>query len=323
MKKILVSFLGVLLFKTLAFAAIELPQISEEEMMVRLRMLDEIPNSIVSLKIQQVDEGMTCDEFLMDIVFKDPTSGANKPIKIQVIKPNIKTPAPALIVIPTSEGVTQLEYKISNTFCKLGVASFITNVNDTRQPATYPSWGTEDQNNRFAVNSIKSLITWIQAQPEFNPDKLAVWGMSLGGITTEMLAGVEPRFKAYVSAASAGHQAAILTESAQDFVVKLKQGRMRAEGIKSNDQYQQMLHKTILFDPWYFQPMIDPSKMFKMMIKGDDRVPGRLQLQSWEIYGKPKYQLINGSGHASNIIQWVLFGGMDPAVNFVIGRLKN
>lgn len=322
MKKLLVSFLGTLLFNVFAFAALELPQISESEMMNRLEMLKEVPNSIVSLKIIQVDEGFACNEFLMNVVFRDPTTGADKPIKIQVMKPVAKKPVPSMIIVPTSEGVTQLEHKIANTFCSKGVAAFITDVNDTRQPAVYPAWGYEDANNRFAINSVKALLSWIQTQEDFDGEKFGVWGMSLGGITVELLAGVEPRFDAYVSAAAAGHQAAILTYSKQDFVVKLKQERMKAQGLKSNDEYQANLHQTVLFDPWYFQPMIDSSKMFKMMIKGDDRVPGSLQIQSWDLYGKPTYQLINGEGHASNIIKWVLFGGMDSAVKFVMTKFK-
>src|SRR5262245_66286992 len=46
-----------------------------------------------------------------------------------------------------------------------------------------------------AVLDIRRGVTWLAARPEIQADNIGVFGISLGGITTALAAGAEPRIR--------------------------------------------------------------------------------------------------------------------------------
>jgi hypothetical protein len=54
------------------------------------------------------------------------------------------------------------------------------------------------------IEDIRNAVTFLQNQPEVNPDRLGLFGVSLGGANVSYAAGVEERVKATVSVCGIG-----------------------------------------------------------------------------------------------------------------------
>ena len=54
------------------------------------------------------------------------------------------------------------------------------------------------------IEDIRNAVTFLQSQPEVNPDRLGLFGVSLGGANVSYAAGVEERVKATVSVCGIG-----------------------------------------------------------------------------------------------------------------------
>ena len=62
------------------------------------------------------------------------------------------------------------------------------------------------------VDDIRNAITYLQAQPEVNPDQIGIWGTSNGGAHIVYVAGIDQRVKAAVGQVGYGDGARLLMD---------------------------------------------------------------------------------------------------------------
>lgn len=236
----------------------------------------------------------------------DPVTQTTKSYDVDVQAPaGAKTPVPVVVIVPTIEGTQPLlEPRVARSLCDAGIGSILADVNNVTQPKQYPAWEAEDANDRNAILALRTVVDLAERIPRFNRNKIGAMGLSLGGITTAMFAGLEPRLKASVVVVGGGNLPYILAHSDEGRMDTLRVNRMKAAGLTTVDQYEDKLRTTIKYDPFYFAPLVPRENVMMVMAESDVKVPYVVQREQFAAFGKPQSLTFTG-GHVSTIIQMV------------------
>ncbi len=181
----------------------------------------------------------------------DVASKTTTTYPLLVQSPKVDHPIPVVIIVPTIRGTQEyLEPQVARSLCLAGFGSIIADVNDIRDPKVYPAWGTENVTNRKAIIALETVVDFAQGIPQFDRNKIGALGLSLGGITTAMWAGLDSRLKASVIIVGGGNFPFILSHSDEPNVVDLREKRMAVTGLKSIDDYESVLRSNVTLDPF-------------------------------------------------------------------------
>ena len=314
-----VTWIALLVSLTCARAlARPLPQISGAECKARNLELTPSPWDHV------VDEVVTnvrasCRESTLTLNVTDPMDSTSHKITVYQRVPNTTVAVPVVIVVPTIDGITALEPHVASKLCSAGMASIIALLHDNRQPTTVPAWEHEDQVNRAEILGLRILLSYAESNKKFAPNKIGMLGLSLGGIITSMMAGLEPtRLRAAVSAMGGGNLAFILSHSANVRIKELRERRMNAAGLLDEEQYEDALRQHIRYDPLYFTPDADRQRILMAISTVDTKVPSPSQREQFEAFGRPAYTLYT-SDHIRSLVEFT-FLYFDGATNFLRSR---
>ena len=314
------AFAVVLAAISLQAQARPLDAISGEE---RLSRLNEITHVPWDGQVTEKDNGGSfgCRKTEVDITYVDPTDGVRRPLRINMFSPGTNDRIPAVLVIPTILGTTQLEPIIGNRLCRAGMAALVADVNDTSQPQEMPSWGIEDVKNRRALVALRTVLDYAERSPRFDPNRLAIMGSSMGGITSAMLAGLEPqRLKAIIINVGGGNLPFTLAYSDNGTVGELRKRRM--EHMRTGDPaaYEEQLRLTVKYDPIYFAGSAVRERVLVVQARRDVSVPFVIQEELASALGEPS-KIVYDSGHVDAIVSLVLWR-MGEVVDFLNSRFE-
>lgn len=285
---------------SIAFAK-PLTPITDAERMARIESLQHSPYSGISV-VKRTTKERGCIRTREEISVIDPQTGETRIYALQMIRPEKLKRVPGVIVVPTIQGVTVLEPKVAFELCEKGKAGVIADVISNDLPTVYPSWGYEDQANRWSILALRTTLDYIERHPNIAPDKLGVVGLSLGGIVASMFSAIEAeRLKGIVIVVGGANQPFILTTSDQRVVTRLREGRMKSDGIADVAGYEDRLRETIHFDPFYFAPEIRSERVMMFLGDGDKKVPYQSQLELFEAFGRPQSVIFKG-GHLASLV---------------------
>jgi dipeptidyl aminopeptidase/acylaminoacyl peptidase len=85
------------------------------------------------------------------------------------------------------------------------------------------------------IDDIRNAITWLQAQPEVDADRIGVWGTSNGGAHAPYVAGVDERVKAAVGQVGYGDGRRLIMD------IRSPQERRELEALLAEDRKQRVL----------------------------------------------------------------------------------
>ncbi len=148
---------------------------------------------------------------------------------------------------------------------------------------------------RQGLIRIRQVVDWMETRECVDADRIASFGISMGGIASSMLSAVEPRFKAHVAALAGGSIPDILMSTHDTLLTKplkryLKQNNMDKQTLKAQ------LRESVRTDPLLLAPYADSRRML-MFIAMADRTIGRANsFRLWRALGKPRVNLMP-SGH--------------------------
>lgn len=315
------SFLGLCLVctTTLAFGR-ALDPITSDEMNLRLAELQHSPwNGKFKEKDVEFDGYCYRSTLKMDVV--DPQTGDTRNLKLYLYRPDVDKKVPLVMVIPTLDGITVLEPSIAVQLCDSDIAAIIADVNNPIQPPELPSWGVEDKNNRSAILSLRTILDYAETDPRFERDQIGMMGLSLGGITTAMMAGVEPdRLRAVVITVGGGNLPYVMAESDNSKVTELRRRRMSYLGLRDVSEYEERLHESIRFDPMYFASRANRDRVLMVMAERDSTVPFSVQRDLFSALKKPDYMLFSG-GHIGSLVS-LTYLYLDTVIDFFKARFE-
>ncbi len=159
-----------------------------------------------------------------------------------------------------------------------------------------------------AASDVSTIATWLQAQPEVNPDKLGVAGVSLGAIITHLAMGRDERLNAGVALVGGGD----LKEISQlDTLAKLF---LRVKGNVTPDKISDAELREA--DPLYHVEINRPRRVLMIQGARDEIIPRRASTELWKALGKPPIQWLD-IGH------YGLFLGVNSAQKATLTYLNN
>jgi dienelactone hydrolase len=289
--------------------------ISTNEVDRRMRELDHQPWDPSTGIVETVDR-VTSACVTSEITLKrsDKKTGTVEDLTFTLVKPNGTGAVPSILLNPSISGVTILERSLAKKYCTAGVAVLITNFLSSELPENLPAWGEEDKQYILAIHRLKTAIDFVQSDSRFLPDKIGLVGLSLGGITSAILASVEPRLQSVVIMVGGGNLPSILTESQARHVRSMRAERMQAAGLTSLSEYEEMLHKTIKLDPIYTAGRIGSERVLMVLAENDRSVPSAYQRNLRDVIGNPEQMVYSGS-HVWTLIE-VVFWAYDQVITF-------
>lgn len=289
------------------------------EMHWRLLQLQHIPWNH-SAKETKIERDGRCIHSQLSLDVGDPVLAQARQISVHHARPDLpQQKVPLVIVIPTIEGASTLEDVIQNKLCNAGMASVTADVNADIQPVELPGWGHEDRNGRSSVLALRTILDWAENSPRFDKAKLGMIGLSLGGITTALMAGVESeRLRAAVITVGGGNIPFILATSDNDKVSLLRERRMKFLNYQDVTRYEEDLRRSVTFDPFYFAPLVNKDRILMVMAKTDTKVPTLVQKELYEAFGRPESLVFSG-GHVDAIVGMTFFH-MGEVIQFMRDR---
>lgn len=251
--------------------------------------------------------GGDCRESKVKLEVRDPLTKEKRFVDVVVVRPSSVAKVPAVLVVPSVEGVTAIEPKIASQLCHAGLAAVIADVVDTSLPKSLPAIGHEDIQQRRAILALRTILDLVSNHPAFDRDRIGIIGVSLGGVITSMFAGIEPdRLKAVVIVVGGGNLPFVLATSDQAKVSDLRRQRMEYLKVRNPEQYEDWLRGTLRYDPLYFAPLANRDRIMMITARNDSKVPYSVQQDLFEAYGRPKVSQYSG-GHVETIIKMTYF----------------
>jgi dienelactone hydrolase len=276
-------------------------QLPEDEVARRVMELQHLPwdgRAVERIEDRQGD----CIVSRVTIDVFDPVRMASKPLALKVVRPDLKVPVPAVIVVPTIEGVTIVENKVASQLCAGKMAAIVADVHDNSMPASLPAWGIEDIRTRQSILAIRTAIDFAKEMPYFDSERVGIIGMSLGGIVTSFIAGIESdRLAATYIVVGGGDIPYILATSDNERVTELRNKRMKSEKLSSPSDYEERLHQTVRYDPMHFAGRARAGKMHMVLSSADSKVPSLVQREMHRAFGSPTSEVYS-VGHVATIV---------------------
>lgn len=249
----------------------------------------------------------------------DAQTGETWPIHTTLYRPDVSEPVPMSLVIPTIDGITILEPRVSSELCESNIAGMIALLRDTTQPKNLPAWGFEDSVDRREILGLRTLLDFASRDSRFDSQRLGIFGMSLGGIITSMMAGLEPeRLKAVVIAVGGGDLPHVLAMSDNVIIGTLRQRRMASIGVTDIAEYEALLAKHLRYDPLFFATQANHDRIMMVMSTVDRKVIASTQREQFDAFGKTNYMLSTWD-HIETLLQ-VAYLYMSPLIKFMQSR---
>lgn len=177
---------------------------------------------------------------------------------------------PVILVLPMAGGRTYpIEGMFARYFARNGYAAVVAH----RRKIAYrfevkdvDRWFTESlQDNQRALD-------WIQTRPELDTNRIALFGISLGGIRGVLLTALDARIKAAALGLAGGDLAYILTHSTEPGATRQRAAFLRQSG-KTIEQAEAELRAGIQCEPNRFAEQIDPRRILLVLGMFDTVVP--------------------------------------------------
>jgi hypothetical protein len=285
---------------------------SEEVQKLRQELVNPPLSKPVQNEVISLEKTCIIEKWTFSIL--DPATSQYRDVLVDVARPQGRGPFPFVSILPTIAEKTVVEKSIQDRLCRRRMASGIINLAGDFSPAVLPGWETHDDQMKFAVHAVRSLMDYVGYRQEIDDRKLGIFGASLGGIIAALTTSVDDRIKASFQIASAGNLPEVMTYSEQEEIETLKNQRMRHLGLKTEAEHELEARKHIRLDPIFFASPSKRDLIEQVMIMDDKRVPTRSQDQLWNQWGRPTRYKFTG-GHVPSIVSFAFLRG-EEAVNF-------
>jgi dipeptidyl aminopeptidase/acylaminoacyl peptidase len=224
--------------------------------------------------------------FPSPIVTPDP---ANNTVHAEYFRPIGPGKRPAVVVLH----ILGADFALSRYFCARladrGVAALFVKLpyyGERRAPGGEKFLSTDIERStrsmRQGVLDVRRGVAWLAGRPEVDPAKLGVTGISLGGITSALVAAVDPRIGRVVTLLAGGGLDEILWTMDEPDADRYRKGWL-ASGRTQAD----LRAITVPLDPLTYADRLVGKKMLMFAGNVDEVVPPSAARNLWRAAGRP------------------------------------
>lgn len=200
--------------------------------------------------------------------------------------------APVVLIMPMAGGSYPVERYFARYFNRHGFAAVI------QHRRRFPHESTLEEINPWIVASVQDsqrILDWIHTRPELDAERLAIFGISTGGLKGTLLTALDPRVKAAALGLAGSDLPYILTHTSEPKIVRLRDRLMREKEMTA-PQLEAHLREVIQWDPGQMGGCIDSERVLLVLARYDRVIPFR---KGWELrdkLGRPETLLLP-TGH--------------------------
>lgn len=226
-------------------------------------------------------------------------------------KPKLGEKAPAVIVLHILGG----DFPLARSFCHVlasrGVPALFLKMpyyGERRPKGSTKRMVSHDPNETVenftqAVLDIRRAVDFLSRRDEVDPERIGIFGISLGGITGGLAAGVEPRLQNVCLLLAGGDLGRVAWESKEVERVR----RYWIEQGKTKEDFVEALRPV---DPLTYAESLRGRRVLLLNAKNDEVIPPECTKAFWKAAGEPEIVWYSGghytvAGHLFNAMQRV------------------
>lgn len=222
-----------------------------------------------------------------------------------VVEPDDDLPRPLVLCLPILAGKHTVAALLAAHFAASGIrAAWVSRAGSTLEPGVDVA-GMEALLRRTVVHS-RMFLAWARTRPDVDPQRLAVFGTSLGGMVGCAVLAAEPELAAGILAITGGDLPDLLLNSRERRVRRWRGEALDARAVPASEVRRHGI-RALDSDPLSLAAAVDPGHLLVFATRFDDSVPGRNQDLLWEALGRPQRHLLP-AGHygVAVFLPWIL-----------------
>ena len=210
---------------------------------------------------------------------------ASAPIRLEYYDLPGDAQTPVIILLPILNGHLFVTRHFARFYANRGYAAVIVDGNEGESFTQYLR--TPENKIRETVWEHKRVLDWVMQNPEFDPDSIGVFGISLGGINSVILSALDDRVDATVAVMAGGDLPYIFRNTTDRSVIRAASSVTGRRGLTKNDLALH-LEQSIATDPLELAPYVDAEKVLMVLARNDTVVPFEKQQELRTMMGNPE-----------------------------------
>lgn len=169
----------------------------------------------------------------------------------------------------------------------------------------------------------RMCVDMLEKFPEVDAEKIYAFGISMGGIRTALLFGVESRFKKAGEVAGGGDLPGVVADTNFSSLKKVRDARMKAENLATVADFRTYFTSVMKFDPLDFASLRRPEDILLVIGTHDNFVPDLYQEKLYQAFSRPeegRYPRTIRTGHGHLITAFTYREHIDRIIKFFEGE---
>ena len=240
-----------------------------------------------------------------DVTFPSPvvtSQESNNTVHAEFYRSKRGGRRPAVIVLHILGGDFPLSRLFCNRLAQQGVSAMFVKMpfygprreagSSKRMVSVNPDETVEGMTQ--AVLDIRRSVAWLAARDDVDDQRIGIFGISLGGITGGLAAGIEPRIGHVCLLLAGGDIGRVALDSPE-----LK--KVRGELPKSFGDKEALIKTLAVIDPVTYASRAKGKRILMLNATRDEVIPKACTLALWKGFGEPEITWYSG-GHYSVIV---------------------
>jgi dienelactone hydrolase len=203
---------------------------------------------------------------------------------------------PVVVVLPIFNGQLIVTRYFARYFAAQGFAALV--VDRERDPLE--ALDRPDEAIRANIAEYERVLDWVEEQRDLDPERIGVFGISLGAMDGVMLTALDSRVDALVAAMAGGDLAAVAMGTNYRRVTRTVDEMLESTGV-SRAKLEAELDRRITTDPLTLAPYVDAGRVLMILARTDVIVPFSSQEALRESMGDPE-SLYLPTGHRTSVV---------------------
>jgi pimeloyl-ACP methyl ester carboxylesterase len=234
--------------------------------------------------------------FVVRQVSLPSVSDAAEPIEFEYYDVDGDARTPVVVLLPIFNGQLKIPRFFARYFANQGWAAVVV----TRGRNPLDALTAPESAVRNNLQGYHRVLDWIELEPELDPSRIGVLGVSLGAMDAVMLTALDQRVNSLVIAMAGGDLSYLLANTNYRRVVRTIDG-MAADLGTSREALGAKLDAAIKLDPLAVAPYVDAERVFMILTRTDAIIPFEAQEQLRETMGSPE-SLYLVTGHRPSVV---------------------
>jgi dienelactone hydrolase len=209
---------------------------------------------------------------------------------------------PVIVLLPIFNGKPIVTRYFARYFASRGWAA----VHLSRDGNPLEHIDTPEQGIRENLRDYRRVLDWIGQQSELDPQRIGLFGISLGAMDAVMLTALDGRIDALVAAMAGGDLAHLLMSTSYRRIERRVENLIDERGL-SREAFELALEAQITTDPMTLAPYVDAERTLLILTRTDTIVPYASQEALRSRLGAPESVFLP-TGHRTSVIYFPFMG---------------